>query len=178
MPDPTNDVSPTLEAYYQGLQGSAGAEPPPDLLTLPPPDVCWSCREPVGPAEYCAGCGAPVGTESADRLRYLVCICHEIKKHERAGRIDLSAAHGGQAMGTEIAGHAFQAMGPTLDRRQITDLDGHAKLLDAAATFRQPECQDRNPLRRTEIARPVAKDLEVEQRHLLPIRRNDRIVIH
>ena len=29
-----------------------------------------------------------------ERLRYLVCLCHEVKKHERAGRLELSAAHG------------------------------------------------------------------------------------
>ena len=29
-----------------------------------------------------------------DRLRYLVCLCHEIKAHEQAGRLELSAAHG------------------------------------------------------------------------------------
>ena len=84
-----------LDAYYDGLQHDpASGKPPSQSLMLPPPDVCWSCKGPVGRADYCADCGAPANNETVDRLRYLVCVCHEIKKHEREGRLDLSAAHG------------------------------------------------------------------------------------
>ena len=33
-------------------------------------------------------------TDSVEQLRYLICLCHEIKNHEQAGRLDLSSAHG------------------------------------------------------------------------------------
>jgi hypothetical protein len=84
-----------LQAYYEDLKrGEQSGRSLVGALTLPAPDLCWSCKEPVGANDYCAGCGAPIRAEAVDRLRYLVCLCHEIRKHERAGRLELSAAHG------------------------------------------------------------------------------------
>ncbi len=87
-----------LEAYYDGLQSDAAGEKPLSArLALPAPDACWSCKGPVGTADYCPDCGAPANNDAVARLRRLVCLCHEIKKHEREGRLDLSAAHASMA---------------------------------------------------------------------------------
>jgi hypothetical protein len=84
-----------IDATYQDLKqqadsGRTAANP----LTLLSPQICWSCKAHLGVTNYCGACGAPAHTEAVDRLRYLVCLCHEITKHEQAGRLDLSAAHG------------------------------------------------------------------------------------
>jgi len=84
-----------IDATYKDLKqqtdsGRTAANP----LALPSSEMCWSCKAPVGATHYCGACGAPAHTEAVDQLRYLVCLCHEIKKHEQAGRLDLSAAHG------------------------------------------------------------------------------------
>src|SRR5262249_12560616 len=46
-------------------------------------------------------CGAPLQGEAVDRLRYLVFVCYEIKKHEKVGRIPLAVAHDLMAEGNE-----------------------------------------------------------------------------
>ena len=84
-----------VNATYQELQRqSASGQTAANPLMLPSSEVCWNCKAPVDATSYCGACGAPADTDAVDRLRYLVCLCHEIKNHERAGRIDLSTAHG------------------------------------------------------------------------------------
>ncbi len=84
-----------IQSYYQELQrGESPRGGPPGALTLPAVGDCWNCKRRVGANDYCPECGAPTSGEEVDRLRYLVCLCHEIKSHERAGRLELSAAHG------------------------------------------------------------------------------------
>ncbi len=64
-------------------------------MMLRPREQCWSCKAQV-PNRYtvCPDCGAPSKGEQVDRLRYLVFLCFEIKKHEKVGRIPLSVTHG------------------------------------------------------------------------------------
>src|SRR5215469_15577529 len=84
-----------LDAYYDGLRAQLQAHPASGAdLELRPADVCWSCRRPVRPgAKGCAECGALTSTPEAHEVRYLACLCHEVRKHEKAGRLNLSAAH-------------------------------------------------------------------------------------
>jgi hypothetical protein len=90
----TADEAEQLERYHQEQLARLDAGQPPDDCNLRPADVCWSCREPLTPdATACVGCGAAAHTADVARLRHLVFLCHEIKKHERAGRISLTAAH-------------------------------------------------------------------------------------
>ncbi len=79
-----------IQSYYQEVQ----RRELPAGLTLPAAGDCWSCKRPVGANDCCPECGVPAVGKEVDRLRYLVCVCHEIKAHERAGRLELSAAHG------------------------------------------------------------------------------------
>jgi hypothetical protein len=89
------DEHAALGGYYQGVrQAAASGKPTSELLTLPARDVCWSCKGPVGRQEYCADCGAPANNDAVDSLRRLICVCHEIRKHEREHRLDLASAHG------------------------------------------------------------------------------------
>ncbi len=84
-----------LQAYYEDLKRDEQAgKSLAGALTLPAADVCWSCKGPVAAKDYCPDCGAPAAGEPVDQLRRLVCLCHEVRKHERAGRLELSAAHG------------------------------------------------------------------------------------
>ncbi|HZY90985.1 MAG TPA: hypothetical protein VFE78_39550, partial [Gemmataceae bacterium] len=84
-----------LDRYYDELRAklptdlAAGAE-----LELRPRDVCWSCRKPLrNVAKGCGECGAQTAAPEAQTLRYLAFLCHEVRKHEKAGRLNLSAAH-------------------------------------------------------------------------------------
>ena len=55
---------------------------------MPSSRICWSCRGNVDARAdaLCLDCGAPLQTGEVQRLRYLIFLCHEIKKHEKAGR--------------------------------------------------------------------------------------------
>jgi hypothetical protein len=85
-----------LDRYYKSLRLAIEAG---DLnamaeLRLRPPHVCWDCRETVDPAaSACPNCGAPVNMGEVRSLRHLQLLRHEIKKHEREGRLNLAAVH-------------------------------------------------------------------------------------
>src|SRR5258707_11065072 len=84
-----------IAAYYESERkrlesGQSLAEP----TQLPSPTVCWSCRKMDSQKDgYCLDCGAPLQSDEVQRLRYLVCLCHEIRKHETAGRIGYQTMH-------------------------------------------------------------------------------------
>jgi hypothetical protein len=85
----------SIRRYYDGLREvvQTGAAWP-EGLRLRPADQCWSCRRPVEPgAPACPECGAPAHTPEVQELRHLIFVCHEIRNHDREGRLDLSAAH-------------------------------------------------------------------------------------
>jgi hypothetical protein len=92
-----------LAMYYK--ENRARVEtggPPSDEMTLPKRTACWSCRAAVDPRNpCCVECGAPSQGEAVDRLRYLVFVCYELKKHEKVGRIPLAVAHDLMAEGNE-----------------------------------------------------------------------------
>jgi hypothetical protein len=84
-----------LMLYYRDQRDRARDHRPLNEMTLRPKDVCWSCRGRLDPSQsICPNCGAPVQGDRVERLRHLVFLCFEIKKHERAGRLTLSASHG------------------------------------------------------------------------------------
>ena len=56
------------------------------MLELPGAPASWD-------AASAPGCGAPIEGEPVERLRHLVFLCFEIKKHEKAGRLTLTATH-------------------------------------------------------------------------------------
>lgn len=60
---------------------------------LPSPVECWYCRKPnahVG--QHCHACGAPLQSAEVNLLRYRTFLCHEIKRHEKEGRVRLADA--------------------------------------------------------------------------------------
>lgn len=83
-----------LVDYYREQRERIGHHRATDDLHLRPRDQCWSCKARVPARQtFCPTCGAPVQDDRVDRLRYLVFLCFEIKKHEKEGRIPLSSAH-------------------------------------------------------------------------------------
>lgn len=107
-----------LSAYYKQNRGRVETGgPPTDEMALRKRDVCWSCRVAVDPRadEFCAQCGAPLQTGDAQHLRYLVFTCFEIKKHEKAGRINLATAHDLMAEGND----RIAALRRKLDKERI-----------------------------------------------------------
>lgn len=60
---------------------------------LPRQGQCWYCLQPnphVG--QHCKSCGAPLQTAEVNLLRYRTFLCHEIKRHEKEGRVKLAEA--------------------------------------------------------------------------------------
>ena len=93
-----------LNAYYKTNRDRVETGgPPTEPMTLRQRDVCWSCRAAVDPQtdEYCPECGMPLQNGDVQRLHYLVFLCYEIKKHEKAGRINLATAHDLMAEGND-----------------------------------------------------------------------------
>jgi hypothetical protein len=92
-----------LASYYKENRSRVETGgPPTDEMALRKRTACWSCRGAADPRnEFCSECGAPVQGEAVERLRHLVFVCHEIKKHEKAGRISLAVAHDLMAEGNE-----------------------------------------------------------------------------
>jgi hypothetical protein len=89
------DQLPALDRYYEELRErvtdgpAAGAD-----LGLLPRDVCWSCGRPLrAGAKACGACGALTSTVEAHTVRYLNFLCHEVRRHEKGGRLGLAAAH-------------------------------------------------------------------------------------
>jgi hypothetical protein len=84
-----------IAGYYDDERKRLDAgQPTAEPMRLQPPTVCWSCRNADTARDgYCLNCGAPVQTSEVQRLHYLVFLCHEIKKHEQAGRLGYQAMH-------------------------------------------------------------------------------------
>jgi hypothetical protein len=83
-----------VQQYYAGQRKALDAGELADDFSLRPADLCWSCKSAVGPDEtVCAECGAPARSEKVRRLRYLIFLCHELIKHEKAGRVPLASSH-------------------------------------------------------------------------------------
>jgi hypothetical protein len=81
------------DSYALSLNQTAAGSLPEDFR-LRPRDQCWSCRGPVAAgAAFCVECGAPAHNEEVDTLRYLSLFCHEVNKHQKAGRLTLATAH-------------------------------------------------------------------------------------
>ena len=72
-------------------------------------------RADTAKAGYCVDCGAPVQTAEVQRLLYLVFLCHEIKKHEQAGRLGFETTHDLMREANERVG----AMRRQLDGKRI-----------------------------------------------------------
>jgi hypothetical protein len=100
----TKEQFQVLSVYYKENRGRVETGgPPTEPMTLRNRGVCWGCRAVVDPqtAEFCPECGVPLQSREVERLRYLVFLCHEIKKHEKAGRINLATAHDLMAEGND-----------------------------------------------------------------------------
>src|SRR5271166_2775316 len=92
LPEPEHQE---LMRYYRDQRERARDHRPTDAMTLRPRDLCWSCRARFLPQiNICPSCGAPAMGDRVERLRQLVFLCFEIKKHEKAARLTLAAAHG------------------------------------------------------------------------------------
>ncbi len=80
--------------YYRDQRDRIDKSRATDELRLRPREQCWSCKTRIPLHQtFCPDCGAPAQGNQVDRLRQLVFLCFEIKKHEREGRIPLSATH-------------------------------------------------------------------------------------
>jgi hypothetical protein len=83
-----------LQYYQENRQRVETGGPTTEEMVLRQRDTCWNCRDAVDShAEFCVACGAPLQSGPVQRLRYLIFLCHEIKKHETAGRLNLATAH-------------------------------------------------------------------------------------
>jgi hypothetical protein len=141
----------TLAQHYDDLRKRLQTDPEVgQTLPLRPRNQCWSCRQPVDPsAEYCTPCGAPLQLAGVTTLRHLSLLGHEIKKHEREGRLPLATAH---ELMAEVNG-LIAALRRKLDQERIPLL---------AAITEKPA-----PL--AELAEPVPAPRTVSRRNLLEI---------
>jgi hypothetical protein len=85
-------ITARLAAQRSSLE--AGGPIPTDN-PLRSPDVCWSCRQSVDPADtFCDACGGRMHSAEADQLRYLIYLAFETKKLQKEGTLPLSTADG------------------------------------------------------------------------------------
>jgi hypothetical protein len=91
--------------------------PPTEEMTLRSRDQCWGCRGilPTRTEEFCLECGLPLQTADVERLRYLIFLCFEIKKHMNAGRLNLATGHELMAEGN----NRIAALRRKLDRERL-----------------------------------------------------------
>lgn len=58
---------------------------------LPRQGECWYCRQATAhTTQHCRSCGAPLQSAEVNLLRYRSFLCHEIKRHEKEGRVRLA----------------------------------------------------------------------------------------
>src|SRR4051794_4338726 len=87
-------VGERLQRYYAEQTALVEAGQPGDALKIRPSSQCWSCRRELDDRDdFCAECGAPAHGEGVTALRHWVFLCHEVRKHEQAGRLPLAVAH-------------------------------------------------------------------------------------
>jgi hypothetical protein len=110
-----------IAAYYEEERKRIeSGQPPAETMRLPSPAVCWSCRKANSEKDgYCLECGAPLRSAEVERLRYLVFLCHEIKKHEAAGRLGYQTMHDLLREGNE----RITAMRRMLDGKRIPTVE-------------------------------------------------------
>ncbi len=157
-----------IVAYYEDERkrldsGHTPAEP----MRLPPANVCWSCkRADTARAGYCVDCGAPVQTAEVQRLLYLVFLCHEVKKHEQAGRLGFETTHDLMREANERVG----AMRRQLDGKRIpmAELATEPAEPRRASTPLAEEVHD-EPRRRPERDEPRTARREERPRRRRPI---------
>lgn len=66
----------------------------PATAGLPSRNRCWSCGlEPSGSASHCPDCGAPLGGERVQSLRYWAYTSAAVKSHHEVRRLSLAEAH-------------------------------------------------------------------------------------
>ncbi|HEV3116789.1 MAG TPA: hypothetical protein VGY58_07030 [Gemmataceae bacterium] len=87
-----------LTEYYERQQAeiikSGRVGKLPALHGLPAFNECWSCGvHAASPPPYCSDCGVPWDSPAVHSLRFMAFLCHEIKRHEEAGRLALAQAH-------------------------------------------------------------------------------------
>src|SRR5262245_1030358 len=84
-----------LQRHYAEQTALLEAGQPTDAVMLRPAGQCWSCRQELEDTDdFCPECGAPAQGADVTALRHWVFLCHEVKKHEQAGRLPLAVAHG------------------------------------------------------------------------------------
>jgi hypothetical protein len=143
----------SLVHYYQQQRELVRAGKSAEDFQLRPANVCWSCKETFQPRHpACASCGAPVLDERARRLRLLICVCFEIHKHARAGRLPLAASQELMAEANEIVA----ALRGKLDRERIPFVETVREAEEPAKEEPTPQ-----PRPRAEPARPRRSVMEI-----------------
>jgi hypothetical protein len=145
-----------LARYYAGVRNQLNQGLPVDLF-LRPREVCWSCRASCGNQASCPSCGAPVQGERVDRLRHLICLCFEIRKHGKEGRLPLSVSHAMLADANE----RVAALRGKLDQDRIP--------LAQAVEDEEPAAPPSRTGQERESDRPRAEKTAGPQRSLLEI---------
>src|SRR5205823_6550276 len=88
-----------IATYYQKkreelVEAVKESQPLPGQTGLYPVDKCWSCSKVFDAGEHhCPHCGVPLQTPAVYSMRWLVFVRHEIKVHEKNGRLTLAQAH-------------------------------------------------------------------------------------
>ena len=114
----TAEQQQVLSQYYkENRHRVETGGPPTEEMTLRPRDRCWGCRGalPTRTEQFCSECGLPLQTADVERLRYLIFLCFEIKKHMNAGRLNLSTGHELMAEGN----NRIAALRRKLDRERL-----------------------------------------------------------
>jgi hypothetical protein len=142
-----------ITEYYDGERKRLDSgEPPAEPMRLPPAKTCWSCRgEDTAKDGYCLDCGAPMQTAEVQRLHYLIFLCHEIKKHEQAGRLSFQSMHDLLREGNE----RIAAMRRQLDGKRIPMVDAGYELVEDEEPPKSPApILERAEAKRRERPRP------------------------
>jgi hypothetical protein len=83
-----------LTYYYRRQLDFLDLGKPHDDFALRSPNVCWDCKAVLDPDEFqCPECLAPAHDRNVERLRQLVLLCQEVRKHERSELLSMASAH-------------------------------------------------------------------------------------
>jgi hypothetical protein len=116
-------------------------------------DVCWSCKHAVATdATDCDECGAPAHTPDTQKLRYLVFVCHEIKRLYQAGQLAMAESDGCMA----DANQRITAVRRKLDAERIPLAVAADAPLSGAAGVNRPR-----PPRRAATTEPRRNLMEI-----------------